>query len=183
MDRIEYGEHIQGWMNTWELEWLANMACRSDKIIEVGSWRGRSTTAIANFMRGQLWCVDAWQGLYGLNDTASKPYAEEAYSEFMNNMKRFIDADMLHVIKGDSISAADKLLEEHGPVFDFIFIDGDHTYDTVSREIIAYRRLMKPGGILSGHDNWMEGVARALTEQFPKGAVKAPAGGIWCVGV
>lgn len=35
---------------------------------------------------------------------------------------------------------------------DFVYIDGDHSYDYAMTDIILYTRRVKPGGIVSGHD-------------------------------
>ena len=51
--------------------------------------------------------------------------------------------------------------------FDFIYIDGNHTYEFVKRDIINALGLIKPGGILGGHDYKFKGspgVIRALLE-------------------
>jgi hypothetical protein len=48
---------------------------------------------------------------------------------------------------------------------DFVFIDGDHSFEQVSKDIRNYSRLIKPGGLLCGHDyNNMPGVAPAVDE-------------------
>jgi predicted O-methyltransferase YrrM len=36
--------------------------------------------------------------------------------------------------------------------YDFIFIDGDHSYEQCRKDIVNYLRFVKPGGILSGHN-------------------------------
>ena len=36
--------------------------------------------------------------------------------------------------------------------FDLIYIDGDHKYNSVKNDIISSLKIIKPGGILSGHD-------------------------------
>lgn len=52
---------------------------------------------------------------------------------------------------------------------DFCFIDADHTYESVSKDIDAWRSKVKNGGILAGHD-YVErpgfGVTRAVNERF-----------------
>jgi hypothetical protein len=35
---------------------------------------------------------------------------------------------------------------------DFVYIDGDHSYDAVLLDIILWHRKVKDGGILAGHD-------------------------------
>lgn len=39
-----------------------------------------------------------------------------------------------------------------GRKFDFLFIDGDHTYDGVKRDYEMYAPLVRPGGIIAFHD-------------------------------
>lgn len=56
---------------------------------------------------------------------------------------------------------------------DFVFIDADHRYEAVRRDIAAWLPKVKPGGIISGHDFCpdpfiTDGVIRAVTEAFPR---------------
>jgi predicted O-methyltransferase YrrM len=39
-----------------------------------------------------------------------------------------------------------------GELLDFLFIDGDHTYDGVKHDFELYRDLVRPGGIVAFHD-------------------------------
>lgn len=48
---------------------------------------------------------------------------------------------------------------------DLIFLDGSHDYEDVKWECENYSKLVKPGGVLSGHDyNIFEGVNKAVDE-------------------
>lgn len=47
---------------------------------------------------------------------------------------------------------------------DYIFIDGDHSYEAVLRDVKLYWSKVKPGGIFAGHDWNLENVTRAVTE-------------------
>jgi hypothetical protein len=54
---------------------------------------------------------------------------------------------------------------------DFCFIDANHTYDCVSRDIDAWLPKVKKGGIFAGHDyvEWPSfGVMRAVNERFQR---------------
>ena len=39
-----------------------------------------------------------------------------------------------------------------GEQFDFVLIDGDHTYEGVKRDFETYRRFVEPGGFIAFHD-------------------------------
>ena len=50
---------------------------------------------------------------------------------------------------------------------DFVYIDADHTYDQAKKDMINYMPLVKPGGIIAGHDyHPHHGVIRAVREVF-----------------
>lgn len=71
---------------------------------------------------------------------------------------------------------------EDGSV-DFVFIDADHRYHGVMSDIRNYRKKVKPGGLLMGHDYnpvW-PGVVKAVDEVFPDAAKLD--GCVWCVQV
>ncbi len=44
------------------------------------------------------------------------------------------------------------MLNGNSPPLDFVYIDANHTYDAVYRDIRNYHELIKPGGLLCGHD-------------------------------
>lgn len=41
-----------------------------------------------------------------------------------------------------------------GALFDFAFIDGDHTYEGVRTDWLLWSPLVRPGGIVAFHDTW-----------------------------
>lgn len=170
---------IVGWMNEWELEWLAQMALKSSRIIEIGSWCGRSTRALALHTKGTVWAVDSWQPVFQESGmTASAVEAEMAYNTFMGHMKEFVDVGRVQVVRARSLIATKQLLYTFGRgSFDFIFIDGDHSFQAVALEIEICKQLLAPSGILSGHDNWMYGVKQAIERLAP--GYECPAGSIW----
>ena len=53
---------VPGWMWQHELQWLADQATRYSKIVEIGSWRGRSTRALADNTPGTVTAVDGFVG-------------------------------------------------------------------------------------------------------------------------
>jgi hypothetical protein len=65
------------------------------------------------------------------------------------------------------------------PIYDFVYIDGLHTYEQVKKDIENYKQLIRPNGFIGGHDyhpqGW-PGVVKAVEETvgvdkvFPDGS-------------
>ena len=47
---------------------------------------------------------------------------------------------------------------------DFIYIDGNHAYEHVSKDIALAAQLVKKGGVIGGHDAGALGIERAIKE-------------------
>lgn len=89
---------------------------------------------------------------------------EEILTRMMNRMRVF--GERFELIRKTSDEAVSKFTENQ---FDFIFIDGLHTYDQLSKDCVNYYKFLKPGGIFSGHDfTAIEGVNRAAKEFVAK---------------
>ena len=52
--------------------------------------------------------------------------------------------------------------------YDLIYIDGDHSYESIKEDINIFKQFVKPGGIISGHDynSLTPGVTTAVNEIF-----------------
>lgn len=61
----------------------------------------------------------------------------------------------LKCIRGDSHAASTRRAFKdalNGRLLDFLFIDGDHTYDGVRRDYEDYANFVRPGGVIAFHD-------------------------------
>lgn len=56
------GSHIQGWMTVEELNWLLETGKAMESIVEVGSWKGRSTFAQCSSGCPRVYAVDHFKG-------------------------------------------------------------------------------------------------------------------------
>jgi len=157
---IERAKTIDGWMYEVHLEWLARQAEHRMFIIELGSFVGRSTRAICDNTHGQVWAVDKWV------EDDPFPNAELAYSMFCENMDDHLKSKKLEIVRMSTDDAFEKYFKLHYnfPFFDMVFIDANHDYKQVKRDISNYRQLVRPGGIVSGHDLNHPGVAMAVKE-------------------
>jgi len=152
--KFTYDNKIEGWMSKEELNWLYKIASGVESIVEVGSWKGKSTHALLSACKGTVYAVDHFKGSPG--EVAHKG-VKNIYKDFIKNVGHFKN---LKVIKSDSIKAAKKF---KGKV-DFVFIDGAHDYESVKNDIKAW--LPKARLIIAGHDFQWAGVQKAVTEKF-----------------
>ena len=67
------------------------------------------------------------------------------------------------MIHGDSADSAAGFAD--GSV-DFVYLDADHSYDGVTRDIRAWKPKMKRGGVMGGHDRVRRGVHEAVRDAF-----------------
>lgn len=61
-----------------------------------------------------------------------------------------------------SSDEAHSMIEDNS--LDYIFIDGDHNYEAVIKDVHNYYSKVKSGGIFAGHDKSWPGVTRAINE-------------------
>ena len=165
------GNNIQGWMQPVELEFLYQEAKKANSVLEIGSWKGRSTHAILSGCKGMVTAVDHFKGSAQLGDATNQMgKVEDVYKQFMENVGHFSN---LRVIKATSREARVLLKDEK---FDMIFIDGEHSYEAVKEDIGLWQGRAKK--ILCGHDYcppWPP-VMQAVDESIAKDGV---AGSIW----
>jgi len=142
---VEKADKIEGWCKLKELHYLAETSADSNFTIEVGSHYGRSTIALSNSRR--LICVDSWKD-------------KQVFEGFQQNV-----AGLKHVqwLEGDSVEMANNFPDGKA---DLIFIDANHDYAYVKKDIEAYWEKLGGGGRMIFHDYIpeFEGVIRAVDE-------------------
>jgi len=66
---------------------------------------------------------------------------------------------------------------------DFVFIDADHKYENVIRDIKAWAPKVRKGGFVTGHDCDHKDVKRALSEYYGEGNYNTDIDEVWYVEV
>jgi predicted O-methyltransferase YrrM len=163
---------ISGWMSDQELEWLYNKAQEMETIVEIGSWKGRSTYALCAGCPGMVYSIDHFKGSASEIGAAHKEATErDLYPEFKQNMNGF--ENIIHV-RFDSAKAARSFYPGE---IDMVFIDGGHSYDEFMPDFKAWLPIAKK--IICGHDRSQDGVPRVLNESGFH--VEQEAGTIWSI--
>ena len=167
-----------------ELIDLPNATCRSEKytnglitlinelsinverMVEVGSYQGESTVIFLNNLPNlkELHAVDPWLNGYAPGDVCSDEYdmkmVENNFDVRTQNFK--------NLIKHKSTSEQIVNNFEDGSL-DFVYIDGDHSYESCKKDIQMWLPKVKQGGIIAGHDYLsicFLGVVNAVNEIF-----------------
>jgi predicted O-methyltransferase YrrM len=167
---LEKAMQIDGWMKPAELDWLRIQASQHNHILEIGSYLGRSTRVLGDNTPGKVIAVDDWYGPRDVNLTDRA----RIYDTFHANLKDLIESGKVVPFRTDLNHFQ---WNGHGTP-DMIFIDGDHAYESVARDIRTMLPLLANGGLLCGHDyNWPS-VAQAVKELVPS-ARQVPNTAIW----
>ena len=98
-------------MKPAELEWLAKKASKAQRIAEVGSWMGRSTSAIADNMEASavLIAVDTWRGSEEIKSYLEGRPDDYVYDIFRKNLKVHIESGRVSPLRLASVEAAREL--------------------------------------------------------------------------
>lgn len=162
---------------------------------EIGVLKGVTSKALLEHLPDLfLWMVDSW--------SACSP--DSAYFASQDGVARFSQADHLAnleeafnrtafaasrraCVRADSVAAAKGI---PAGSLDFVFIDADHTYDAVQRDIETWWPKIRLEGILCGHDyggrrnrHGLWGVNRAVDEFVARHdlALHVEPGRVWWV--
>lgn len=142
---------------------------------EIGVWRGDFSARILRWARpSRLVLVDPWRftededykhAMFG-GASGGQAEMDEVHAGVVTRFKERLDAGQVVIRREPSVEAAQAW--QDGPL-DWVYIDGDHTYDGVRADLHAYWPLLKAGGVMAGDDYafpgwWKDGVTLAVNE-------------------
>ncbi len=120
------------------------------RMAEIGCWKGSSTAVLARVAAeagGLVDAIDTWGG-EGSGHTAEAA-ARDVFSVFRANLQALGVADAVRPHRMASAQAVNGFPLNS---FDLVFIDGDHRYSAIRKDLDEWFARVKPGGVLCGHD-------------------------------
>lgn len=138
-------------------------------VIEVGSWiGGGSTHHIASLLKekgGKMYCVDTWLGnpRQQIGEVMYQPELHYVYQQFLSNIVQWKLTDVVVPIRMKSTEAAKALNIKP----DLIYLDAEHSYESVYQDLQAWYPFVKKQGILCG-DDWSWPSVQKAVDQFAK---------------
>ena len=162
---ISHIDQIEGWLTDKEAVQLFALAkkCTGDGIIvEIGSWKGKSTICLAKGSQQsngvKIYAVDPHQETFTHKNWST---GQSTLDQFRENIKKSnLDELVVPIVKTsrDAANDIDKPVE-------LIFIDGNHQYEAVREDLQRWFPKVKDGGIMAFHDTTdYDGPRRVVSE-------------------
>lgn len=147
-----------------ERDYLLTLIPSNSVCAEIGVWKGEFAEQIVRSVKPKrLYLVDPWKffpeyhrRMYGGAVASSQNQMDEIYKDVVKSFARKKET----LIIRDLSSKASKRIK-NGSV-DFVYIDGNHSFEYVYEDLGRYYKKLKRGGILAGDDFFW-----GIKERFP----------------
>ncbi|MFO8062554.1 MAG: class I SAM-dependent methyltransferase [bacterium] len=155
---------VEGWLSKSEAKILYKLSkgeLPDGDIIEIGSYKGRSTIFLASDLPEdrKVIAIDTHRG----SDEHRKAGPVNTLPDFRQTLKRFGIEDNVDVVVSDSIEAGSKYSDKAS----IIFIDGSHKYEDVKRDTEVWKSHLADNGYILLHDTiFWDGPVRAFIEEI-----------------
>lgn len=156
---------IEGWLFEAETVLLYELARKADPkgvIVEIGSWKGKSSVCMAKGAEAgtkvKIYAIDPHIGSEEHQAGGKKVWTFDIFKE---NIKRMGVENGVEAIVNTSVAAA----KDFDKPVSMIFIDGAHDFDSVKEDFLTWFPKVIEGGVIAFHDcSWCEGPRRCVRE-------------------
>ena len=159
------------------MKYVAERVSEPMNIAEIGVFQGGNALRLLTLPLKRLYLVDPYKA-YNQYETQKIAYVQEQLNEAKNIMLARIAAhplkDRVEIIIKDSVEGSKGF--EDG-FFDYVYIDGNHSYAAVIKDLNSWYPKVKKGRFMAGHDYMTEATARAVNEFAQSKGLKVIS---WC---
>jgi MMP 1-O-methyltransferase len=165
---IFLAQDIDGFLTNREGQLLYSLAAActgKGVIVEIGSWKGKSTVWLAKGVEVSgkttvIYAIDPHTGSPEHQKDNAKVWT---FDEFQSNIRK---AGVESLIKPIIKFSAEAVTHIQNPI-ELLFIDGAHEYDAVLEDYELYAPLVCEGGFIAFHDTPWPGVDQLMGEVLP----------------
>jgi hypothetical protein len=133
---------------------------------ELGVFEGSFSDIIIQSSKfKKLYLVDVFDGIvYSGDKNGENGKYVDMNNMFFSLVETYKNKKEIAIIKSYSDQWLNTLIDDS---LDFVYIDADHSYEGVSKDLALSFEKIKHEGIIAGHDyntNWFPGVVKAVDE-------------------
>lgn len=162
-------ENVEGMFSMRECKRLYELAknCKGKGVIvEIGSWKGRSTCCLrlgskegVTYFNTPIFAIDPHTGSEEHRKELGKVWT---FTEFTENIRK---AGVSHLIY-PKIMTSEEARKSFTPPIELLFIDGAHDYESVKKDFELWFPSVVDGGIIAFHDAFgFPGVEQVIKEK------------------
>jgi hypothetical protein len=112
--------------------------------VEIGIWDGGNAEAVLNYIQPRIYfMIDPYKEFKG-----SSKKQEEFDRTYEEMCKKFSYYPGVIIMRKTSVEAAPGVVNN----LDFVYVDGDHSYDMKMKDMETWYPKIRPGGVLCGDD-------------------------------
>lgn len=149
---IKYTKNIEGWLGVQEGLFLYKLASKlnhSANIVEIGSWKGKSTvwlgSAVLDKNNVKIYAVDPHRGSPGRKHEYGRV---NTYNSFQKTIETFGLSEIVVPVRKPSLEAVKHFKHK----IDLLFIDGSHRYIDTKNDFFAWKSKVNDAGWIVLHD-------------------------------
>ena len=158
-------DKVEGWLTYKEGETLYDLAKKctgKGVIVEIGSWKGKSTIWLAKGSkrgnRPRIYAIDPHKST-SVHEKYDKDWT---FNEFKENIIKLNVNDIITPI----VKTSEKAVKNFNKPIELIFIDGSHEYDQVKSDFRLWVPKVIDGGIMAFHDTIFWPGPKKVVEEF-----------------
>ena len=148
-------EKVDGWLEDEEGELLYRLAKNclgKGRIVEIGSWKGKST----------IWLAKGSKVGNKVKVYAIDPHVGATFEEFKKNISNSQTDDIVIPI----VKTSEEVAKDFNEPVELIFVDGSHEYETVKLDFELWVPKLIYGGTIAFHDTIIKPGPKKIVEEY-----------------
>ncbi len=130
--------------------------------VEVGTFEGYNALGLFNYcFPRKLYCIDPYKAYSCACGDYMAKFSQSDWDELFVRTQGKLKDFNVEFIKTESVSASNRFKDEE---LDFVYLDGNHSIESVTNDIKHWFPKVKIGGLFGGHDILEPEVNQAVNE-------------------
>ena len=160
-------DRIDGWIGKREAKYLYALAkegAQKGVIVEIGSWKGKTTTLLAKASQAvcgkEVYAIDPHKG--GPDQERFGYKHVNTVEEFRKNIREAGVGDIVIPM----VMTSEEAVKDWNKPIGLLWIDGDHSYEAVKKDFLLWLPFVTQTGIIAFHDTYSWEGPRRVVEEY-----------------